>query len=117
MCNPLLPAQLTSLPDLSAHKLHRPPDARTVGNIQQDRLQSGGGRCRQIRLTFLCETRGYDVKTFSIQLPGQEVPKAAVTACDEHVLLGETVHLVGVSDGPADGEEGGQQEDTSEGRV
>lgn len=100
---PLLSSRLTSLSDLSAHKLHRPPDALTVCNIQQEGLQCGGGCCRQLCCTFLCEACGYDVKTFSIQLSGQQIPKATVTACDEHTLLAEAIDCVGVSDVPADG--------------
>lgn len=108
MCPPPS-ARLTSLSDLFAHELHRPPDARTVCNVQQEGLQSGGGRCCQIRCAFLCETRSRDVETFSIQLSGQQIPKAAVTACDEHVLLVEAIELVGVSDVPADGSQSGQE--------
>lgn len=106
---PLLSAQLTSLSDLFAHKLHCLPDARTVCNVQQEGLQSGGGRRCQICRTFLCETRSYDVETLSIQLSGQQIPKAAVTACDEHTLLVEAIDLVGISDAPADGSEGDQK--------
>lgn len=102
-------ARLTSLLDLFAHKLHHLPDARTVCNIQQEGLQSGGGRCCQICCTFLCETCSYDVETPFIQLSGQQIPKTAVTACDEHMLLVEAVDLVRVSDVPADGSENGQK--------
>lgn len=100
---PLSSAQLTSLSDLFAHKLHRPPNARAVRNIQQEGLQSGGGRCFQICRTFLCETCSYDMETFPIQLSGEQIPKAAVTARDEHMLLVEGIHLVGISDVPVDG--------------
>lgn len=102
---PLLAARLTSLSDLSSHKLHRPLDALTVCNIQQEGLQSGGGFCCQICCTFLSQTSGYDVETFPIQLPGQQVSKATVTACDEHMLLAEAANLVGVSHIPADSSE------------
>lgn len=110
-------AQLTSLSDLFAHQLHRPPDARTVCNIQQKGLQSGGGRSCQIGCTFLCETCSHDVEAFCIQLPGQQMPEAAVTASDEHVLLAEAVHLVGISDEPADGSESDQQYSTGYSQV
>ena len=105
---PPLSARPTSLSDLSAHKLHRPPDALAICNIQQGGLQSGGGRCCQISCTFLCETSGYDMKALSVQLSGQQVPKAAVAAGDEHVLLVAATDLVGISDVPVDGGESGQ---------
>lgn len=105
----LLSTGLTSLSDFFAHKLQRPPDTRTVCNIQHEGLQSGGGRCCQICCTFLCETCSHDVEAFFIQLPGQQIPKAAVTACDEHMLLAEAINLVGISDVPADGSKSGQK--------
>lgn len=105
----MLFAQLTSLPDLPAHKLHRTPDAGAVCNIHQEGLQSGGGCCPQICCAFFRETRSDDLEAFSGQLSGQKVAKAAVTACDEHVLLSETIKLVGISDEPADDKEGGQK--------
>lgn len=107
---PPLSAQLTSLLDLFAHKLHCPPDALTVCNVQQEGLQSGGGPGCQICRTFLCETCSYDLETFLIQLSSQQIPKAAVTACDEHMLLVEAVYLVGISDVPAEGSESGQKQ-------
>lgn len=110
--HPLLSARLTSLSDLSAHRLHRLPDARAVRNIQQEGLQSGGGSRCQVCGTFLCEAGGHDLETFSVQLFGQKIPKAAVTACDEHMFLAETINLVGISDVPADGSERGQKENT-----
>lgn len=100
---PLPSTQLTSLSNLFAHKLHRPPYARPVCNIQQECLQSWGGRRCQICCTFLCETRSYDVETFPVQCLGKQIPKAAVTAGDEHILLAEAINLVGISDVPADG--------------
>ena len=106
---PCDPPWLTSLSDLFAHKLHRLPDALAVCNIQQHGLQSGGGRRRQICRAFVCETCSYDVEPLSVQLPGQQVPKAAVTACDEHMLLAEAFDLVGISDVPADGSHSGHK--------
>lgn len=114
---PLLSSRLTSLPDLSAHKLHRPPDAPAVCNIQQESLQRGGGRCCQICCTFLRETSSYDTETFFIQLFGQQIPKAAVSACDEHTLLTQAVHRVGIPDVPADGSNSEQKQGTCEERM
>lgn len=108
---------LTSLSDLSAHKLHRPPDAGAVCNIQQEGLQPGGGRCFQICCTFLCQTRSYDLNTFSIQLSGQKVSKATVTAGDENMFLMETLHFVRLSDEPADCGESNQKYNTWQGQV
>lgn len=83
------PPRLTSLPDLCSHKLQRILDARAVCDVEQHGLESGGGRGCQTLRTFLREARRNDTKTLSIQLTGQKVPEAAVTARYEHVLLGE----------------------------
>lgn len=109
---PPLSAQLTSLSDLCAHKLHRPPDACAVRNIEQEGSESGGGHGCQILCTFFSKTCSYYMETFSIQLSGKQIPKAAVTACDEHMLLAEAVNLVRISDVPGDGRESGQKEST-----
>lgn len=106
---PLLSSRLTSLSDLSAHKLHCPLDALTVCNIHQDGFQCGGGCCCQFCCTFLCETCSYDAETFLIQLSGQQIPKATVTSCDKDVLLSEAFNYVGVSDVPEEGSNGSQK--------
>lgn len=84
--------RLTLLSDLSAHKLHRPPDARAVRDIHQKRLESGGGRRCQICRTFLRETGGDDMEASPVQLAGQQITETAVAARDEDMLLVEGLH-------------------------
>lgn len=107
---PLPAARLTSPPDLCADKLHCLPDAFAVCDVQQEGLQSGGSCRRQVCCTFLREACGNDLEAFSIQLFGQEIPKAAVTAGDEHMLVPEAIDLVGISNVSADCSHGDQKE-------
>lgn len=111
--HPICRGRLTSLSDLSAHKLPRRRDARAVGHVHHEGLQPAGGRRGQVRRAPLRETRGHHVEARGgVQPAGQQVPEAAVAAGDEHVPPVRGVHRAGVPDVPQDGGESGQQHRT-----
>lgn len=48
--------------------------------------QVAGAGLLQILFSFLSETRGNHSKALLVEMPGQKIPKAAVAACDVHIL-------------------------------
>lgn len=92
----IYPVRLTSLPGLAAHALQRALDARAVGNIEQKRLQSGGGRRAQSGGTRFGETRGDYMKPPSVELPRREVSEAAIAARHQDVFLADAGDVTGV---------------------
>ncbi len=102
---PYLTVRLTSPPCLAAHALQRTLDARAVGNIEQKRLESGGGRRAQSGGTRFREARGDHVKTPPVELPRRELSEAAIAARHQDVFLVDAGDLTGVSEEPDRGDE------------
>jgi len=109
----LYPPTLTSLPGLRAHALHGALDARAVGNIEQKRVESGGGHRAQAGGTRFGETRGDYSKPPLVELPRHEVPEAAIAARHQDVFLVDAGDATGVSEEPPDR---GEEPDSGQGK-
>ena len=81
-----------SVPHMLLHPLGGRSDALCLGDVQDHRLQPVWCLVPQLLGPLLRQTRSQDPQASQVQLLGQEVPKAWVTACDEDELVLEVAH-------------------------
>jgi len=67
-------------------------DILSLGDVQDHRLQPVWCLVPQLLGPLLCQTRSQDPQASLVQLPGQAIPKAWVTARDEDEFVLEVAH-------------------------
>ena len=82
----------TSVPDTLLHPLSGRSDALSLGDVQDHCLQPVWRLVPQLLGPLLRQTRSQNPEASQVQLPGQQVPEARVTARDEDELVLEVAH-------------------------
>ena len=87
----------TSVPNTLLHPLSGHSDALCLGDVQNHCLQPVWCLVPQLLGPLLRQTPSQDPQASQVQLPGQLVPKARVTARDEDKLVPEVAHHLPLS--------------------